>query len=112
MGPLSKSSTPSRPNFDWDIRTSPWTDGRGIQDGNVRSVILWEQLLDGKLPSENFKMFCAYLRGVCLKSHLFGRALDLCFGIPDYFISSEGGVAGIVSSVHKLDGLLVFPKVK
>ena len=90
MGP-GNSSLPSRPKFSWDIRSTPWTDGRGNQEGFAIAVKLWEQFHD-KLPSSNSNKMTADLCGICLKSQLFGRALDLTKGISDEFIASEDGV--------------------
>lgn len=69
----------------------------------------WEQCKD-KLPTTNGNNLSADLRGICLKSQLFGRALDLCSRIPDDVIASNDGVAAIISPVHKLDDFYLCPR--
>jgi len=110
MGPGNSSNLPSRPKFSWDIRSTPWTDGRGNQEGFARAVKLWGQFHD-KLPASNSNKIPADLRGICLKSQLFGRALDLCKGIPDDDIASENGAQLIIDAIYKRDALSVVSEV-
>lgn len=51
------------------------------------------------------------LRGICLKSQLYGRALDLCKVISDDDIASEHGVQKIIDVINKRDALSVVSEV-
>lgn len=59
------------------------------------------------LPNGNFNKIRSPLRGIMLKSHLFGSAKDLCPGIFDSTVASNAGVKAIVSEIHKRDALYV-----
>ena len=108
MGPdfegIGSADVPRRPKFSWDIKSGPWTDGKGDQEDYVRSVKLWSAFHD-KLPDSNANKIPADLRGIMLQSHLYGRAKDLCKKIPDEMIQSAGGLQEIVNTIHKRDPL-------
>lgn len=53
----------------------------------------------------------ADMRGISLKSELFGRAACLWKGISDEGMASEGGVAAIASTIRKRDTLSVISEV-
>lgn len=103
MGPDS-SNLPSRPRFSWDLKTVPWTDGKGNQEDYASSVSLWTAF-HNKLPDTNSNKIPDELRGIMLQSQLFGRARDLCKKIPDDTIQSSSGAEAIVKAVHKRDPL-------
>ena len=79
MGPES-NNLPSRPRFSWDIRTVPWTDGRGNQEQYAEGVSLWQAFQD-TLADSNSNKEAKAARGIMLQSQLFGRARDLCKAI-------------------------------
>ena len=93
---------PKRPRFSWDIRTVPWTDGKGSQEDYVSSVTSWDSF-HAKLPDSNSNKIPKGLRGIMLHSHLYGRAKDLCKDIPFAKISSNEGVQLICKALHKKD---------
>lgn len=107
MGP--HSDLPSRPRFSWDTKSVPWTDGKGNQDEYKRSITLWRSFHD-KLPANNSNKIPIELRGIMLKSQLFGRARDLCTSIPDEDIASAEGVNKIVQKLYTRDALTVVRK--
>ena len=71
------SELTKRPRSSWDLRSVPWTDGKGNQEGYVNAVNCWESFHD-KLPSTNSIKIPSDLRGIVLHSHLYKRAKDLC----------------------------------
>ena len=77
----SNSDLPKRPRFSWDIRSVPWTDGKGDQEEYVNAVRSWSSF-HNKLPDSNSNKIPKSLRGIMLHSHLYGRAKDLCKEIP------------------------------
>ena len=95
---------PKRPRFSWDMKTAPWTDGKGDQDEYASAVALWQAFHD-KLPDSNSNKIPKELRGIILMSNLFGRAKDLCKKIPDQEIQSDTGVDAIVKAIYKRDPL-------
>ena len=60
MGP---GNAPSRPNFHWDLRNPPWTDGRGPQEQYFNAVKLWKQFHD-QLPEGNSNKIPSRLQGL------------------------------------------------
>ena len=104
-GPESPSSRlPSRPRFQWDTRTPPWTDGIGIQEGYLKSVKLWKEFHDA-LPDSNSNKIPLQLQGIILKSQLFGRAQDLVSSIGYEDIRKPDWALTIARPVHKVDAL-------
>ena len=94
MGPgVSASQTselPKRPKFSWDLKSAPWTDGKGSQEQYAEAVELWKLYHDsladgtsGKIPKK--------LQGVILKSQLYGRARDFARSVEKSVLVSEGG---------------------
>ena len=76
---------PTRPKFSWDLKSVPWTDGKGPQDQYAEAVSIWklyhDSLLDetpGKIP-EN-------LQSVLLRSQLFSRARDFARTLPQFVL--------------------------
>lgn len=109
MGPDS-TGLPNRPPFSWDIKNVPWTDGIGNQEEYSNSVALWNAF-QNKLPDLNSNKIPSELRGIMLQSQLYGRARDLCKGIPDTEIQSDTGSVAIVKAVYKRDALSVVSEV-
>lgn len=110
MGPGNNSGLPNRPKLSWDIRSTPWTDGRGSQEGYARAVKLWEQFHD-ILPEANPNRVSKELRGICLKSQLFGCAYDLCSSISDDDIASDFCAQKIIPAIYIRDSLSVTSQV-
>eukprot|EP00171_Calliarthron_tuberculosum_P017605 IDg17605t1 len=111
MGPSSEyNDLPKRPRFSWDIKTVPWTEGKGNQEDYATSVALWSQF-HNKLPNQNSNKIPADLRGIMLQSQLYGRARDLCKKISAETIQSENGADSIVKAVYKRDPLSVVSEV-
>ena len=113
MGPATAHSTstlPSRPKFSWDIRSPPWTDGKGNQDEYVRSVRQWCRFHDG-LSDANSNKITPVLRGICLSSQLYGRAKDLCIGLSSDQLSADNGVDMILAKIHQRDPITVVSEV-
>lgn len=105
MGPaITQSELPKRPKFSWDIKSVPWTDGRGNQEEYANSVALWSAFHE-KLPNNNSNKIPSELRGIMLQSQLFGRARDLVKKIDDEVIHSPDGAYAIVKAIHKRDAL-------
>ena len=107
MGPgieNGKGGLPNRPRFSWDVRSVPWTDGKGKQDDYADAVELWSAFHDA-LPGKNSNKIPAELRGIMLQANLFGRAKDLAKKIPDTTIRSNNGASAIVRGIHKRDTL-------
>ena len=100
------SLLPSRPKFHWDVKSPPWTDARGDQLEYKNQVDLWKHFHDS-LPNNNSNKIPSNLQAICLKSQLFGRAIDLCSGITNTELSSEDGVSKIVNAIYQRDGLSV-----
>lgn len=116
MGPVGTSAEKtsrnslSRPKFSWDMRTAPWTDGRGPQDEYADAVDRWSDfhdLLDYKNPNKIPKT----LRGTMLWLQLSGRAKDVARKIPRDILMSENGANAVVAAVHRRDPLSVVSTV-
>lgn len=82
------ASLPTRPRCPSDIKNVPWSDGKGNQEEYSSSVALWNALHDN-LPESNSNKIPSSLRGILPQSQLYGRARDLCEGVPDALIQSE-----------------------
>lgn len=67
---------------------------------------MWQTFCNA-LPINNNNNIPAALQAVCLKSHLYGRAKDLCSGITDAQLVGEESVALIVGAIYKRDALSV-----
>lgn len=106
MGPAPTSNLPSRPRFTWDAKSPPWTDGKGDQEEYRDAVHLW-QMFNNALPASNNNKIPAALQAICLKSQLYGRAKDLCSGITDQQLTSDGAVELLVGRVYQRDALTV-----
>ena len=97
---------PKLPRFPWDIRSVPWTDGKGSQEDYVSAVQSWSSF-HNRLPTTNNSKIPIGLRGIMLHSHLYGRAKDICKNIPLAKIESNDGVDAICYALHKRDALSV-----
>ena len=102
----ARSDLPSRPKFKWDMRSCPWTDGKGNQEQYVLQVRRWSKYHDA-LPDNNSNKIPSELRGLTLQAQLFDRAIDLCRGISDDVIASETAVDEICKALHKRDAISV-----
>ena len=100
----SSVDLPKRPRFSWDIRSVPWTDGRGKQEDYVSAVRSWSAF-HAKLPHSNSNKTPKILRGIMLHSRLYGRAKDLCKEIPFPEISSADVVSKICKRLYRKDAL-------
>ena len=99
------ADVPSRPRFSWDLKTVPWTDGRGDQREYVEAVALWEQFHDN-LPSTSASRIDKKNRGIVLLSNLYGRARSLTLPIKDKVIAEpDNAVQLITSTIYKKDAL-------
>lgn len=101
---------PSHPKFSWNIFATSWTNGCLNQESLAHAVKLREAFHD-KFPASNFNRITADIRGICLKSQLFGRALDLTKGIADDVIASDQGIAAIVDARNKRNALSVVNEI-
>lgn len=109
MGPepsakSSGMSLPSRPRFSWDMKSVPWTDGKGPQDEYAEAVLEWCNFHD-LLPATNSNKLDKILRGSILKSQCYGRAKDLVKSVKTQDLNSENGADHVVSAIHKRDPL-------
>lgn len=73
---------------------------------SMRSVSLWSAFHD-KLPERNWNKIGTDLRGIVLKSQLYGHANDLCIFIDDETIMSRTGAQALLAAVRKSDPLSV-----
>ena len=97
-------SLPSRGRFQWDLKSPPWTDGRGNQENYVKAVSLWVEFHNA-LPESNSNKVPQTLQGLMLKSQLFGRAADLASKVSNEELRSADGAMKIARAVHKVDAL-------
>lgn len=98
------SNLPSRPKFIWNLRSPPWTGGRGNQEEYSPAVTQWGKFHDG-LPDSNSNKIATNFRGICLSAHLFGRAKELCMGITADELASAEGPSLVVSNIYKRDAI-------
>lgn len=112
MGPAQSEglSLPSRPQFSWDTKSPPWTDGKGNGEQYLKSVKLWK-LYHDRLPVNNSNKIPAELQGIVLKSQLFGRAENLGSKISDDELTSENGALILAKAVYKVDTLSKVTKI-
>ena len=100
------SDNPSRSRFHWDLKSPPWTDGKGNQEQFYNAVLLWKDFHDC-LPEGNSKKIPSNLQGIMLQSQLFGRALELVKQVDGELIRSDEGAMAIARAMHKQDPLSV-----
>lgn len=109
MGLDSRSDSsvlPLRPLFSWDIKTVPYTDGKGDQTEFANAVRRW-QPSHANLPHGYSSKIAPNNQGIVVPSHLYRRARDLCRSIPEDVINSKNGATAIVSAIHKRHPLTV-----
>lgn len=108
MGPHPNAINvlPPRPKFIWDPKPPPWTDGSGDQQAHKLEVELWKQF-HYHLPANNSNKIPINLEGICLKSQLLCRAIDLSSGITPEQLSGENAVDLIINAIYKTDDLSV-----
>lgn len=100
MGP----DLPSRPKVSWDLRSAPWTNARGSQEGYCDAVIQWKAFHD-RLPESNSNKIPEDLQGIIFQSQLFKRAIDFCKKVPTATIQSAQDALAIAKAIHKVDPL-------
>jgi len=105
MGPGEKD-LPSRPKFTWDLKSVPWTDGRGDQEGFAKQVEKWAAFHDSLEDSNGNKIKKAQ-RGLVLHTQLYGRAADRARHMNIEDLQKDDAVDKIVECVHKRDPLTV-----
>lgn len=110
MGPGRSTDLPSRPRFLWDGRNVPWTDGVGPQLRYAEAVAEWCKYHD-RLPPASSNYTPKSVRGIVLKSQLFGRARDLVRSIDESLIDGDDGPQHIVDALHQRDALSVVSNV-
>lgn len=101
---------PKCPRFSWDIRTVPWTDGRGSHEDYVNAIRSWSSFHE-KLPDSNNNKIPIGIRGIMLHSHLYVQAKDICKDIPFSQIESSDGLELICKALHKRDPLSLISTV-
>lgn len=102
--------TPSRPKFSWDLKSAPWTDGRGTQEEFPDAVERWcdfHDLLEEKNPNK----ISPRLRGVMLWSQLSGRGRDCARKIPKAVLMSEHGAHAILFAIYRHYPLFIVSSV-
>lgn len=90
--------------FYWDLRSAPWTDGRGPQDDYADAVESWCDFHD-MLEDNSPKGIPSKLRGAMLRAHLSGRAKECARKIPRYILMSKDVAKAVVAAVHRRDAL-------
>lgn len=105
MVPVSLGNLQSRPRFSWGIRSTQFSDGRGIQEGSACVVKQLEQFHD-PLPDGNPNRIYSYLLDIYLKYQPFRRAYDLFSGISDHVVSSSYVLKQIVAEIQIRDRVL------
>lgn len=75
-GPGQEKSLPTTPKFTWDLKTVPWTDGRGDQEEFSNAVDKWAAFHDSFKDSNSNKIDKSQRR-LIIHTQLFGRAADL-----------------------------------
>ena len=104
MGFDNGTTVPSRPRCTWDMKTPPWTDGKGSADQYIKAVKLWKEFHDA-LPANNANKIAPTLQGIILKSQLFGRAQDIGEKVKDEDLKGDDGAIKLASAVFKIDAL-------
>lgn len=102
------SSSSSR--FSWDIKSWPYTDGKGDQIENENSIRRWYAFQDNLEDQKSHKISKQNARIVFL-SHLYVCGKDLCQGIEDKVIESDDAADLIVDAVYKRDPFSVVSMV-
>lgn len=105
MGPTLNSLATS-PQYIWDAKSPPWTDGRGNQEKFKAAVLDWKEYHDS-LPVNSANKISAAVQGLVLKSQLFGEAADLGNELPNDQLKGEDGVQKIVDAVYQREFLSV-----
>ena len=106
MGPAPQSNLLSRPKLSWDVKSPPWTDGKGDQEEYRNAVNLW-QTFHNTSPDSNSNKIPQALQAIFLKSKLFCRPKDLCSGISDDQLVGNNAVNLIVGNIYQRDALTV-----
>lgn len=75
---VNNNGTQNRPRFTWDIKSVPWTDGKGGQLQYAKYVRRWSAFHDN-LDETNSNKIKKKNRGIVLLSNLYLHALDLIF---------------------------------
>lgn len=114
MGPAGsyadKHEEKSLKRYHWDMRSVPWTDGRGPQDEYADAVERWcdfHDLLEDKNPNK----IPPKLRGTMLWAHLSGRVKDFAKKIPREILLSEDRSKAFFAALHRSDPLSVVSTV-
>lgn len=112
MGPgnESRSDSPSRPRFKWDLRTCPWTAGKRSRDGYAAAVLDCSEYHD-LLSNSNSNKIPSNIRGLQFKSQLFDCAADLIYDIARSTRIAENSADAIVKSIYKRDTMSVVTDV-
>lgn len=95
-----------RPKYSWDLKSPPYTVGKGPQDDYADAVERWSDFHD-LLEEKNPNRIAHNLRGTMLWSQLPGRVRDSARKIPESVLLSPNGSKAIVASVHRRDPLSV-----
>lgn len=106
MGPAPLSGLPSWPKSSWDIKSPPWTVGKGDQEEYRDAAKLW-QTFHNALPDSISNEIPTALQAVCLKSQLFGRAKDRYSGVSDPQLMEANAIHVIVGQIYQKDALSV-----
>ena len=104
MSSQDAHSLPGRARFQWDMRSPPWTDGRGNQERYLEAVQLWKETHDA-LPDSNSNKVPKTLQGIVLKGQLFGRARDLGSKVSDTDLRAPNGAITLAIAIYKIDPL-------
>lgn len=100
----------NRPQFSWDLKSTPWTAGRGDQEHYSNAVQHWAQLYDILPDSNSNKIFAKSCR-IILPSNLHSCTWDLCADIKDEIMLCNDASKVIVDHVYKKDPRSVFSVV-
>lgn len=100
------SITLSRLSFHEDIKYTSTTDGFQSQGGHACDVGHRMQFHEMS-PKNNFYKIPGNLCGICLRSQIFGRALELCKGMSDDKIALEQNTNFFLTTSYKRDALAV-----
>ena len=106
MGPEPHkiASVPARPRFAWDLKSPPWTDGKGSGEKYIATVKLWKKYHD-KLPLNSSSKIPPDMQGIALKSQLYGRADIVASKISDEDLMKEDGALTLAKAIYKIDSL-------
>lgn len=101
---------PLRPKFSWDVRSAPWTDGRGDQEQYLEKVLLCKEFHD-TLPENNSNKIIPQLQGIMLKAQLVGRARDLGAKVSMEELKLCDGAITLGHSIYRVDALSKINKI-